>query len=186
MFACCSRRSDNHVLPVAATPDSDATVPPKPQPAQSHAGLPVQESSPSKADLDTDAAAAASSTGAWNNPPNANVFQLKLRQGNGSTFALPVFAELTVGELMERISRHLGTLSVPLYSIRLIHKTTVLSLHAESTLGSFSINEDDTLMLVVVRHRLPRGARREGARGAHPPCSSASLTAALFARCFRR
>ena len=79
-----------------------------------------------------------------------------VRTGSGSTFKIEVHDNLTVNALHAKISKLLGPVECPLYAIRLVYKSKVLSMSPESSLSSFGIERygdpaDHVLQLVVVR-----------------------------------
>ena len=100
-------------------------------------------------------------------------FEVGVRSGNGSNFKVVVHEQLTVEHLHAKISRLLGPVECPLYAIRLIYKTRVLSHRPDETLAAFGIAAGAQLQLVVVRdmahmhasHRTPSlDAASEGLR----------------------
>jgi hypothetical protein len=94
-------------------------------------------------------------------------FSVKVRAGNGTMFSLNVHEKLKVDDVHKQIARKLGEAECPLYALRLIYKSKVLSHRPDELLGDFGIAEGEMLQLVVVRaHTLGISARAtQAARG---------------------
>jgi len=84
-------------------------------------------------------------------------FEVNVRAGNGMTFKVSVAENMKINDLHSQISRLLGEGECPVYAIRLIYKTKVLSHSPSDRLRDFGIvppgasDPKPQLQLVVVR-----------------------------------
>lgn len=87
--------------------------------------------------------------------PRSSFFDIQVQTGSGGQFPLSVHSGLKVNDVHMRISKMQGERECPLYAIRLIHRSKVLSHRPDEPLSSFDIAEGDVLQLVVVRRGPP-------------------------------
>lgn len=98
-------------------------------------------------------------------------FNVRVRTGNGVEFSLSIHSKLKVNDLHKQITKRLGEADCPLYAIRLIYKSKVLSHKPDEPVETFGIAEGDLLLLVVVRAR---------SRAHYRPLAHAHIAPAVF------
>ena len=147
---CCGRATSAQVI---------LPGPPGPEP-----GEPSDHAFTSSTDAKPEAPATApgsalslpypSMTAAAATSSHPDAFSVTFQRGNGATFTMSIYPDITVNELHKQISALAVSAfgrSVPSYALRIVFKTHVMSMYGERTVDSFGIAEGDTLQLAVVR-----------------------------------
>ena len=94
--------------------------------------------------------------GVSDSTPRPSYYDIKVRTGSGATFTLSVHNGQKVNDVHKQISKLHSDGECPLYAIRLIHRSKVLSMHGDALLGTFDIADGDTMQLVVVSRQKSR------------------------------